>query len=74
MTEEGSGEWAKSEGIFNRYVLGSFLIILFKIYRSQGPSKRNSEYFDPCQELASRSIKCIHRNGGDRELCSDYFQ
>lgn len=37
-------------------------------------SKRNSEYFDPCQEAASRSMRCLHRNGGDRELCTDYFQ
>ncbi|KAK7555917.1 hypothetical protein IWX50DRAFT_654773 [Phyllosticta citricarpa] len=25
-------------------------------------------------EAASRSIRCLHRNGGDRDLCSDYFQ
>lgn len=37
-------------------------------------SKRNSEYFDPCQEAATRSLKCMHRNGGDRDMCSDYFQ
>ncbi|KAI9851120.1 MAG: Mitochondrial copper homeostasis protein [Thelocarpon superellum] len=37
-------------------------------------NKRNSEYFDPCQEAASRSMKCLHRNGGDREMCTDYFQ
>ena len=37
-------------------------------------SKANSKYFDPCQEAASRSIKCLHRNAGDRQLCTDYFQ
>ncbi|KUJ22390.1 uncharacterized protein LY89DRAFT_680528 [Mollisia scopiformis] len=37
-------------------------------------SKRAGEYFDPCQEAASRSLKCLHRNGGDREMCTDYFQ
>ncbi|KAA6415725.1 MAG: cytochrome c oxidase-assembly factor cox23 [Lasallia pustulata] len=37
-------------------------------------TKRNSEYFDPCQEAAARSMKCLHRNGGDRDLCTDYFQ
>lgn len=37
-------------------------------------SKEYSKYFDPCQEAASRSMKCLHRNGGDRQLCSDYFQ
>jgi len=37
-------------------------------------TKRYSEYFDPCQEAASRSVKCLHRNGGDRKMCGDYFQ
>lgn len=37
-------------------------------------SKRYSEYFDPCQEAASRSMRCLHRNRGDREFCSDFFQ
>ncbi|KAK7450063.1 cytochrome c oxidase-assembly factor cox-23 [Colletotrichum acutatum] len=36
--------------------------------------KAKSEYFDPCQELAQKSIKCLHRNGGDRTMCGDYFQ
>jgi cytochrome c oxidase assembly protein subunit 23 len=36
-------------------------------------SKRHSEYQDPCQDFANRSIRCLHRNGGDRELCQDYF-
>ena len=37
-------------------------------------SKSRSEYFDPCQELAGRSIACLNRNGGDRKMCSDYFE
>ncbi|KAK3048159.1 Mitochondrial copper homeostasis protein [Extremus antarcticus] len=36
-------------------------------------SKRYSEYFDPCQEVADRSLKCLRRNGGDRAMCQDYF-
>lgn len=36
--------------------------------------KQYSEYFDPCEEAAQKSIKCLHRNGGDREMCSDFFQ
>ena len=36
--------------------------------------KDRSEFLDPCQEAAARSIRCLHRNGGDRSLCSDYFQ
>ncbi|RAL05840.1 coiled-coil-helix-coiled-coil-helix domain-containing protein [Aspergillus ibericus CBS 121593] len=37
-------------------------------------SKPASEYFDPCQDFADRSLKCMKRNGFDREMCSDYFQ
>ncbi|KAB8302834.1 hypothetical protein EYC80_006174 [Monilinia laxa] len=37
-------------------------------------SKRPGEYFDPCQEAATRSLKCLARNGGDRDMCTDYFQ
>lgn len=37
-------------------------------------SKDRSEFLDPCQEAAARSIRCLHRNGGDRTMCSDYFQ
>ncbi|GFN12907.1 coiled-coil-helix-coiled-coil-helix domain-containing protein [Aspergillus tubingensis] len=37
-------------------------------------SKPASEYFDPCQDFADRSLKCMKRNGFDKEMCSDYFQ
>ncbi|SPQ24898.1 ae0ae3a8-f8dc-4f23-91f5-8e6eedf6e509 [Thermothielavioides terrestris] len=37
-------------------------------------SKDRSEFFDPCQEAAARSIRCLNRNGGDRTMCTDYFQ
>lgn len=37
-------------------------------------SKSRSEWLDPCQEAASRSIKCLNRNGGDRAMCQEYFQ
>lgn len=37
-------------------------------------SKRFSEHYDPCQEAANKSIKCIHRNAGNKDLCNDYFQ
>ncbi|KAL2260488.1 hypothetical protein VTK26DRAFT_5492 [Humicola hyalothermophila] len=36
--------------------------------------KDRSQFLDPCQEAAARSIRCLHRNGGDRTMCSDYFQ
>ena len=37
-------------------------------------SKRSSEYFDPCQEFANKSIKCMYRNKGDKDMCQDYFK
>ncbi|KAL9614776.1 MAG: hypothetical protein Q9167_000767 [Letrouitia subvulpina] len=37
-------------------------------------SKGYSKFFDPCQEAADRSIRCLHRNSGDRTMCMDYFQ
>ncbi|KAF2650253.1 hypothetical protein K491DRAFT_697473 [Lophiostoma macrostomum CBS 122681] len=37
-------------------------------------NKAYSEYFDPCQDAATKSIRCLNRNGGDREMCSDFFQ
>ncbi|KAJ5143640.1 uncharacterized protein N7515_002427 [Penicillium bovifimosum] len=36
--------------------------------------KHASEYYDPCQDFADRSLKCMKRNAYDRELCHDYFQ
>jgi len=37
-------------------------------------SKRHSEYFDPCQDIADKSLKCLRRNGGARDMCMDYFE
>ncbi|PYH93735.1 cytochrome c oxidase-assembly factor cox23 [Aspergillus ellipticus CBS 707.79] len=37
-------------------------------------NKPASEYFDPCQDYADRSLKCMKRNGFDKEMCNDYFQ
>ncbi|KAM7192167.1 hypothetical protein V8F20_009002 [Naviculisporaceae sp. PSN 640] len=36
--------------------------------------KSRSEFLDPCQEAAQRSIRCLNRNDGDRTMCQDYFQ
>ncbi|KAJ5232336.1 hypothetical protein N7468_005292 [Penicillium chermesinum] len=36
--------------------------------------KSASEYYDPCQDFADRSLKCMKRNDFDREMCLDYFQ
>ncbi|OAL06815.1 cytochrome c oxidase-assembly factor COX23, mitochondrial [Phaeosphaeriaceae sp. SRC1lsM3a] len=38
------------------------------------PTKAYSEYFDPCQEAADKSIRCLKRNGGERAMCTDFFQ
>ncbi|KAK3400492.1 hypothetical protein B0T20DRAFT_476606 [Sordaria brevicollis] len=42
--------------------------------KSKFEGKSRSEYLDPCQEAAQRSIRCLHRNQGDRTMCSDYFE
>jgi hypothetical protein len=36
--------------------------------------KRSSEFFDPCQDFADASIKCMRRNNSDKEMCQDYFK
>ena len=41
---------------------------------TRSPRKSASEYYDPCQDFADRSLKCMKRNGFDREMCMDYFQ
>lgn len=50
--------------------------MLFGIQANHTPlySKTASEYFDPCQDFADRSLKCMKRNAYDREMCHDYFQ
>ncbi|AMD19716.1 HCL435Wp [Eremothecium sinecaudum] len=35
--------------------------------------KGASRYYDPCQESAQMSIKCLERNNYDRKLCYAYF-
>ncbi|KAK1829310.1 hypothetical protein QBC39DRAFT_356736, partial [Podospora conica] len=42
--------------------------------RKKFNSKSRSEFLDPCQEAAHKSIRCLHRNEGDRTMCQDYFQ
>ncbi|RPA83375.1 cytochrome c oxidase-assembly factor cox-23, mitochondrial [Ascobolus immersus RN42] len=37
-------------------------------------SKAVSEYYDPCGEAAKRSIRCLHRNQNEKDLCSAYFE
>ncbi|KAK6361918.1 hypothetical protein TWF730_005626 [Orbilia blumenaviensis] len=37
-------------------------------------TKEYSKFYDPCQDAANRSLKCLRRNMGDREMCTDYFQ
>ncbi|KAH8736242.1 hypothetical protein BGZ61DRAFT_441714 [Ilyonectria robusta] len=42
--------------------------------RRKFETKSKSEFFDPCQEAAQRSYKCLFRNGGDKAMCGEYFQ
>nr|Q0UWF1.1 RecName: Full=Cytochrome c oxidase-assembly factor COX23, mitochondrial; Flags: Precursor [Parastagonospora nodorum SN15] len=46
----------------------------FDKYAATQPHKAYSEYFDPCQEAADKSIRCLKRNGGERAMCTDFFQ
>ncbi|KAJ2982585.1 hypothetical protein NUW58_g6409 [Xylaria curta] len=75
--DANTGPWDKeTKRKFQKYVLSAprvrlvwtGLILLPSAY-----SKSTSEYFDPCQEAASKSIRCLNRNGGDRTMCTDYF-
>ena len=71
--EKDPTPWEKAEATFNAYASYMARELLW-VLTKPSVSKRNSEYFDPCQEAALRSVKCLHRNGGDRSLCTDYFQ
>ena len=65
--------WSKSSARFVRYAM--VFLLRTNDEDSLTPfSKRNSEYFDPCQEAADRSLKCLRRNGGERAMCQDYFE
>ncbi len=70
-TKDDVSAWKKGEARFTRSanVDGSRLD-----QANSTSSKRYSEYFDPCQEVADRSLKCLRRNGGDRAMCQDYFE
>ncbi len=69
--DEEETVWSKSAAEFVRYASTTPL----STHNSQRHlSKPNSKYFDPCQEVANRSLKCLRRNGGDRAMCQDYFE
>lgn len=59
-----------TSGLLLRLLTRFFFLYLFLVEYS----KRYSEYFDPCQDAANRSLKCLRRNGGDRMMCQDYFE
>ncbi|CEJ93742.1 Putative Cytochrome c oxidase-assembly factor COX23, mitochondrial [[Torrubiella] hemipterigena] len=42
--------------------------------RDKFDTKSKSEFYDPCQEAAQRSYKCLFRNNGDKTMCGEYFQ
>ncbi|GAB0144773.1 Mitochondrial copper homeostasis protein [Epichloe bromicola] len=37
-------------------------------------TKSKSKFYDPCQEAAQRSYRCLYRNRGDKAMCGEYFQ
>lgn len=54
-----------------------------KLFPGDPASKKNlrrfatkgySEYFDPCQEAADMSRRCIERNTNNREVCKPFFE
>ncbi len=70
-----AGPWNReTKDKFEGRVCAVPLLGLSALLTFGGNSKDRSEYLDPCQEAAARSIRCLHRNGGDRSLCSDYFE
>lgn len=57
---------------YDSYAKNHFRLLLIVIDLSR--SKSFSKHYDPCQEVADKSIKCLHRNPGNKDLCNDYFQ
>lgn len=55
-------------------MLPPFRFLVTDLIPSSPSSKSKSKWLDPCQEAASKSIKCLNRNGGDRAMCQDYFE
>ncbi|EQK99900.1 cytochrome c oxidase-assembly factor cox-23, mitochondrial [Ophiocordyceps sinensis CO18] len=42
--------------------------------REKFEGKSKSKFYDPCQEAAQQSYRCLYRNGGDKAMCGDFFQ
>lgn len=76
MGAEGEEEttWQKAEATFNGFVSFSAYIAPQRNTDPPANRKRFSEFYDPCQEAADRSMRCLHRNPRDKDICSDYFQ
>lgn len=76
MGAEGEEEttWQKAEATFNGFVSFSAYIAPERNTDPPANRKRFSEFYDPCQEAADRSMRCLHRNPRDKDICSDYFQ
>jgi cytochrome c oxidase assembly protein subunit 23 len=43
-------------------------------HKSKFAGKGPSRYYDPCQESANMSIKCLESNNFDRDMCHEYFK
>lgn len=72
--EEEVTPWQKAESTFIGYVIYRKEQTLMTSAFNNPCSKQYSEFYDPCAEASKKSMKCLHRNGGDRSLCTDYFQ
>lgn len=74
----GTGEYSPDQ--FSKEAMVAYA--RYQTWIDRGPStadnffhsKKESKHYDPCQEAANRSIKCIHRNPGNKDFCNEYFQ
>ena len=66
----GDATWKTHQAAFEAYVTYIQGTPRRLIICSKDPSK----FYDPCQEAADRSLRCVYRNGGDKSLCHDYFK
>lgn len=45
-----------------------------QFHKSKFAAKGPSRYYDPCQESANMSIRCLESNNFDRDMCHEYFK
>jgi cytochrome c oxidase assembly protein subunit 23 len=67
--EDGDGPWTKEARAQFMKCAPSPLAV-----HADGRRKQAGQYFDPCNEAAERTYRCLTRNEGDRDMCRDYFE